>query len=78
MTKSVFSLGGGDIGDELRKEIQALRHRVEQLEVELEGKNDEIKNVMSSHKISEATIVSNFSLFKTFFLFLLINNYIPI
>ncbi|XP_019870889.1 homer protein homolog 2 isoform X2 [Aethina tumida] len=46
------SKGGGDIADELRKEIQSLRIRVEQLETELESKNIEIKQV-SAHKPSD-------------------------
>lgn len=48
--------GGGDISDELRKEIQALRHRVEQLETELDNKNDEVKALASTHKHSDAMI----------------------
>nr|CAH7714606.1 unnamed protein product [Callosobruchus chinensis] len=47
------SKGGGDIADELRKEIHSLRIRVEQLESELEGKNNEIKMLMSSNKHAE-------------------------
>ncbi|VEN58190.1 unnamed protein product [Callosobruchus maculatus] len=47
------SKGGGDIADELRKEIHSLRIRVEQLESELEGKNTEIKMLMSSNKHAE-------------------------
>jgi len=46
------SKGGGDIGDELRKEIQSLRIRVEQLESELEAKNAEMKQG-TSHKFIE-------------------------
>lgn len=49
--------GGGEIADELRKEIQSLRIRVEQLESELESKNSEIKQLAnSSHKISELQV----------------------
>ncbi|XP_076257928.1 homer protein isoform X1 [Rhynchophorus ferrugineus] len=47
------SKGGGDLGDELRKEIQSLRLRVEQLEMELETKNDEIKRVSSGNRLPE-------------------------
>ncbi|KAK4885307.1 hypothetical protein RN001_001578 [Aquatica leii] len=49
------SKGGGDIADELRKEIQNLRHRVEMLETELETKNKEVQQLSSSHKISDLT-----------------------
>lgn len=52
-------LGGGDIADELRKEIQSLRLRVEQLESELESKNSEIKQI-SSHKLTDVAQVSRF------------------
>ncbi|KAF5272410.1 hypothetical protein FQA39_LY07878 [Lamprigera yunnana] len=48
------SKGGGEIADELRKEIQNLRHRVEMLETEIETKNKEIQQ-FSSHKLSELT-----------------------
>lgn len=41
-------LGGGDIADELRKDNQALRQRIEQLESELDGKNNEIKQMKTS------------------------------
>lgn len=61
----IIFLGGGEIADELRKEIQALRHRVEQLETELEEKNNEIKNVMG-HKHSDTSIVSYRILFLVF------------
>ncbi|CAH0552060.1 unnamed protein product [Brassicogethes aeneus] len=47
------SKGGGDIGDELRKEIQSLRIRVEQLETELESKNMEVKQLTLAHKASD-------------------------
>lgn len=50
------SKGGGEIADELRKEIQALRHRVEQLETEIEAKNEEIKTLSTTHKMSEAAL----------------------
>lgn len=36
-----MSIGGGDLADELRKEIQSLRIRVEQLEAELDVKNSD-------------------------------------
>ncbi|GJQ66161.1 hypothetical protein Trydic_g4223 [Trypoxylus dichotomus] len=42
------SKGGGDIADELRKDNQSLRQRIEQLEAELEAKNIEIKQGKSS------------------------------
>ncbi|KAI4468330.1 sprouty-related evh1 domain-containing protein family member [Holotrichia oblita] len=41
-------LGGGDIADELRKDNQSLRQRIEQLESELDGKNNEIKQMKTS------------------------------
>ncbi|XP_044740198.1 homer protein homolog 2 [Chrysoperla carnea] len=41
------SKGGGEIADELRKEIQILRHRVEQLESDLSAKNEEMKSSVS-------------------------------
>lgn len=47
--------GGGDIADELRKEIQNLRHRVEMLETEVDAKNKEIQQLSASHKVSDAT-----------------------
>lgn len=53
------SKGGGDIADELRKEVQSLRHRVEQLESELESKNEEIQKFLTTHK-SDISIVSCF------------------
>ncbi|KAI4468349.1 sprouty-related evh1 domain-containing protein family member [Holotrichia oblita] len=39
---------GGDIADELRKDNQSLRQRIEQLESELDGKNNEIKQMKTS------------------------------
>lgn len=36
-------LGSGDVADELRKDNQALRQRIEQLESELDTKNNDIK-----------------------------------
>ncbi|XP_030763496.1 homer protein homolog 2 [Sitophilus oryzae] len=47
------SKGGGDLGDELRKEIQSLRLRVEQLEMDLENKNDEVKRLTSGNRLPE-------------------------
>ncbi|KAJ8949222.1 hypothetical protein NQ318_022734 [Aromia moschata] len=47
------SKGGGELADELRKEIQSLRIRVEQLEAELDSKNNDIKMLSSSNKASE-------------------------
>ncbi|KAG5870658.1 hypothetical protein JTB14_001042 [Gonioctena quinquepunctata] len=47
------SKGGGELADELRKEIQSLRIRVEQLESELDSKNSEIKILSSSNKTVE-------------------------
>lgn len=61
-----YVTGGGEIADELRKEIQNLRIRVEQLESELESKNSEIKQLHSSHKISEIQV----SIFYSFLIFL--------
>lgn len=49
------SKGGGDIADELRKEIQNLRHRVEMLESEIDAKNKEIQQLSTSHKLSDVT-----------------------
>ncbi|KAB0805709.1 hypothetical protein PPYR_02679 [Photinus pyralis] len=49
------SKGGGDIADELRKEIQNLRHRVEMLESEIDTKNKEIQQLSTSHKLSDVT-----------------------
>lgn len=51
-----YFLGGGDIADELRKEIQSLRIRVEQLENELEAKNNEMKQLTSSHKLADMQV----------------------
>ncbi|CAH1101435.1 unnamed protein product [Psylliodes chrysocephalus] len=47
------SKGGGDLADELRKEIQNLRIRVEQLESELASKNSEIKLLALSDNTTE-------------------------
>ncbi|KAK9869135.1 hypothetical protein WA026_002889 [Henosepilachna vigintioctopunctata] len=47
------SQGGGDIADELRKEIHTLRLRVEQLESELDSKNNEMKHQAASHKSND-------------------------
>ncbi|XP_072391140.1 homer protein homolog 1 [Diabrotica undecimpunctata] len=47
------SKGGGDLADELRKEIQSLRIRVEQLESELDSKTNEIKMLSSSNTSTE-------------------------
>ncbi|CAH1365088.1 hypothetical protein MTP99_001384 [Tenebrio molitor] len=47
------SKGGGDIADELRQEIQALRIRLEQLETELDAKNNELKQVSAFQKSSD-------------------------
>ncbi|XP_026473206.1 homer protein homolog 2-like [Ctenocephalides felis] len=47
------SKGGGDLADELRREITSLRHRVETLESELQAKNEEIKQLQSTPKVSE-------------------------
>lgn len=51
-----FLLGGGELADELRKEIQSLRIRVEQLETEMETKNSEIKILSSCNKASEIQV----------------------
>ncbi|KAL3286092.1 hypothetical protein HHI36_000605 [Cryptolaemus montrouzieri] len=51
------SQGGGDIADELRKEIHSLRIRVEQLENELDSKNNEIKQQVASYKSNEYQIL---------------------
>ncbi|XP_063905851.1 homer protein homolog 2-like isoform X2 [Zophobas morio] len=45
-----FFLGGGDIADELRQEIQSLRLRLEQLEAELDAKNNEFKQLSAFQK----------------------------
>ncbi|XP_050301342.1 homer protein homolog 2 [Anthonomus grandis grandis] len=47
------SRGGGDIGDELRKEVQSLRLKVEQLEIEVQKKNDEIRNLTSGGRLPD-------------------------
>nr|XP_023024725.1 homer protein homolog 2-like [Leptinotarsa decemlineata] len=47
------SKGGGELADELRKEIQSLRIRVDQMETELDSKNSEIKLLSSSNKSTE-------------------------
>lgn len=47
------SKGGGELADELRKEIQSLRIKVEQLELELESKNDEIKRLSSNNRLAD-------------------------
>lgn len=44
------------MADELRKEIQSLRIRVEQLESELDSKNNEIKALASSNRTSEVQV----------------------
>lgn len=44
------------MADELRKEIQSLRIRVEQLESELDSKNNEIKALSSSNRTSEVQV----------------------
>ncbi|XP_065168216.1 homer protein homolog 2-like isoform X2 [Atheta coriaria] len=44
------SKGGGDIADELRKEIQSLRIRVDQLESELDTKSAEMKQLSALNK----------------------------
>lgn len=49
-------LGGGELGDELRKEIQSLRIKVEQLELELQNKNDEIKRLSSGNRLPEVQV----------------------
>ncbi|XP_056648058.1 homer protein homolog 2 [Diorhabda sublineata] len=51
------SKGGGDLADELRKEIQNLRIRVEQLESELESKNNEIKMISTSNTSTELQLL---------------------
>lgn len=43
-------VGGGDIADELRKEIQSLRIRVDQLESELDTKSAEMKQLSALNK----------------------------
>ncbi|XP_022920081.1 homer protein homolog 2 [Onthophagus taurus] len=45
--------GGGEVADDLRKEIQSLMQRVEQLETEIELKNSEIKQLTVAHKGSD-------------------------
>ena len=50
--------GGGDIADELRKEVHCLRQQVDQLEAELEAKSSEIKQLSASHKMSDISQVS--------------------
>ncbi|XP_019772000.1 homer protein homolog 2 isoform X1 [Dendroctonus ponderosae] len=47
------SKGGGELGDELRKEIQSLRIKVEQLEMELQNKNEEIKKLSSGGRLPD-------------------------
>ncbi|KAK9728737.1 hypothetical protein QE152_g17066 [Popillia japonica] len=51
------SKGGGDIADELRKDNQALRQRIEQLESELDGKNNEIKQMKTSDVVQMNSLV---------------------
>lgn len=48
--------GGGELGDELRKEIQSLRVKVEQLESELQNKNDEIKRLINSGRSADLQV----------------------
>lgn len=60
----IYFIGGGDIADEMRKEIQSLRLRVEQLENELDIKNSEIKQ-LSSIKSSDVTQRENYELQQT-------------
>ncbi|KAL1501912.1 hypothetical protein ABEB36_007145 [Hypothenemus hampei] len=47
------SKGGGDLGDELRKEVRSLRAKVEQLELELQNKNEEIKSITSGGRLTD-------------------------
>lgn len=47
------SKGGGELADELRREIQSLRIKVDQLELELENKNDEIKRLQSGDRLPD-------------------------
>ncbi|XP_018328744.1 homer protein homolog 2 [Agrilus planipennis] len=47
--------GGGDLADELRKEIHSLRRRVEELEAELDTKNKEVQQLNNLHKVSETS-----------------------
>lgn len=48
--------GGGELGDELRKEIQSLRVKVEHLESELQNKNDEIKRLINSGRSADLQV----------------------
>lgn len=48
--------GGGELGDELRKEIQSLRVKVDQLESELQNKNDEIKRLINSGRSADVQV----------------------
>lgn len=56
ISKMIFIIGGGEIADELRKEIQSLRIRVEQMDSEIESKNSEIKVLSSCNKASEIQV----------------------
>ncbi|XP_060527366.1 homer protein homolog 2 [Cylas formicarius] len=47
------SKGGGELGNELRKEIQSLRIRVEELELTIDSKNEEIKQLTGNTRISD-------------------------
>ncbi|CAH1128236.1 unnamed protein product [Ceutorhynchus assimilis] len=51
------SKGGGDIGDELRKEIQSLRIKVDQLEQQLQGKNEEIKKLNLGGRLPDIQVL---------------------
>lgn len=44
------------MGDELRKEIQSLRVKVEHLESELQNKNDEIKRLINSGRSADLQV----------------------
>lgn len=53
--------GGGELGDELRKEIQSLRIKVEQLEMELQNKNEEIKKLSSGGRLPDIQVKATFA-----------------
>lgn len=56
MSVKLLITGGGELGDELRKEIQSLRVKVEQLESELQNKNDEIKRLINSGRSADVQV----------------------
>lgn len=47
---SLSNLGSADAASELRKELGSLRARVEQMDIELKTRDDEIKRLQAANK----------------------------